>query len=201
MLDVSTLHTTDTNVILEKKFDISEVIRLALLSLDSKIEAKHLDIRAELPEERIMTRGDSDSITQVIFNLVDNAIKFSAQGGVIGLELWKQGGRAYVSVENHGKTIPSDELPHIFDRFHKADKSRGIDREGVGLGLYIVKTILDNHNEDIFVTSSDGVTTFMFSLTVTKEAKEPKEAKEAKSTKVAKASKVAKEVKESKEEA
>ena len=166
MLEMSTFQSTDSGSVLEKTFDISEVVRLALLSLDSKIEGKNLDVDAKLPEEAIRTRGDRDAITQVVYNLIDNAIKFSTQRGVVSLELWKQGSRAYVSVENIGETIRENELPHIFDRFHKADKSRSADREGVGLGLYIVKTILDNHNEDIFVTSENGVTRFMFTLTI-----------------------------------
>ena len=171
MLEMTTLQSTASESLLEGSFDVSEVVRLALLSLDGKIEEKSLGVEANLPEEPIMTRGDSDSILQVVYNLIDNAIKFSSPGGVFKLELWKQGTRAYVSVENQGETIPDDELPHIFDRFHKADRSRSADREGVGLGLYIVKTILDNHNEDIFVTSTGGVTKFMFSLTIVREAK------------------------------
>ena len=167
MLDISALQSTDAGTILERSFDISEVVRLALVSLGSKIELRQLDVGAELPEEPIMTRGDKDSITQVVYNLIDNAIKFSTPGAAIDLQLWKQGGRAYVSVENHGETIPANELPHIFERFHKADKSRSADRDGVGLGLYIVKTILDTHNENIFVTSNDGVTKFVFTLTIT----------------------------------
>ena len=166
MLDMSKLQSTDSAAVLKNSFDISEVSRLALLSLESKVEDRRLDVEAELPEEPVMTLGDKDSITQVVYNLIDNAIKFSTPGGVIRLALWKQGGRAYVSVENSGETISADEMPHIFDRFHKADKSRSADRDGVGLGLYIVKTILDNHNEDIFVTSENGVTRFMFTLTV-----------------------------------
>jgi signal transduction histidine kinase len=166
MLEISTLQFEEKAAILEKSFDVSEIVRLALLSLDGKIEEKHLGVEAELPEEKILTRGDADSITQVVFNLIDNAIKFSAPGGVIELELWKQGSRAYVSVTNHGVTIPPDELPQIFERFHKADRSRSADRDGVGLGLYIVKMILDSHNEDIFVTSSGGTTKFIFSLTI-----------------------------------
>ena len=166
MLDMSKLQSSNISATLKNSFDISEVVRLALLSLEGKIETRHLDVDAELPEEPVMTRGDSDSITQVVYNLIDNAIKFSTPGGVIRLELWKQGDRAFVSVENTGETIPVGDLSHIFDRFHKADKSRSADREGVGLGLYIVKTILDNHNEDIFVTSSDGVTKFVFTLTI-----------------------------------
>jgi signal transduction histidine kinase len=166
MLDISTIQSTSSEDVLTNSFDISEVIRLALLSLDSKIEGKQLNINAELPEEPVVTRGNRDSITQVVYNLIDNAIKFSSPSGVINLELWKKGSRAYISIENQGETIPADELPHIFDRFRKADKSRSADREGLGLGLYLVKTILDSHNEDIFVTSSNGVTKFLFTLTI-----------------------------------
>ena len=85
------------------------------------------------------------------------------------ISLWKQGDKAYVSVKDHGETIPPSELNLIFDRFHKTDRSRSLDREGVGLGLYIVKTILGNHNEDISVTSADGVTEFVFTLTLCKQ--------------------------------
>ncbi|MCL2463354.1 MAG: HAMP domain-containing histidine kinase, partial [Defluviitaleaceae bacterium] len=166
MLEVTTLQSANSGAALEGSFDISEVVKIALLSLDGKIESKRLEVEAKLPEGSIITRGNGDSIMQVVYNLIDNAIKFSPPDGIVSLELWKQGPRAYVSVENRGETIPDEELPHIFDRFHKTDKSRSIDREGVGLGLYIVKTILDNHNEDIFVTSTDGLTRFMFSLTI-----------------------------------
>jgi len=166
MLDISSVQTPEGSAILERSFDVTEVTRLALLSLGSKIEGKQLDVEAGIPEEPVNTRGDKDSITQVVYNLIDNAIKFSAPGGLISLQLWKQGLRAYVSIENRGETIPPGELPHIFDRFHKTDKSRSVDREGVGLGLYIVKTILDNHNEDIFVTSRGGVTKFVFTLAI-----------------------------------
>jgi len=169
MLEMSRLQSVEDAAIGDGNFDVTEVTRLALLSLGGKIEEKNLDVEAKLPEEAIITLGDKDSITQVVYNLIDNAIKFSDPGGVINLELWKQGMRAYVSIQNQGADIPPDELPHIFRRFHKADKSRGIDREGVGLGLYIVKTILDSHNEDIFVTSRDGVTKFIFTLTIMKQ--------------------------------
>ena len=74
-------------------------------------------------------------------------------------------GRAHVTVRNCGDTIPAAELPQLFERFHKSDKSRSEDKDGVGLGLYIVKTILEQHKERINVTSESGVTTFSFSLT------------------------------------
>ena len=166
MLDMSQLQATDPAAIANGRFDVSEVIRVTLLSLEGKIEGKKLDAEADLPEEPVVTRGDKDSITQVVYNLIDNAIKFSAGGSTIKLALWKQGGKAYVSVENTGETIPEDEMKMIFDRFHKADRARSRNRDGVGLGLYIVKTILDNHNEDIYVTSGDGITKFVFTLTI-----------------------------------
>ena len=75
-------------------------------------------------------------------------------------------GSRYVTVRNLGDTIPADELPKLFERFHKSDKSRSEDKDGVGLGLYIVKTILEQHKEQIQVTSENGVTTFRFSLSL-----------------------------------
>ncbi|MDR2570928.1 MAG: HAMP domain-containing histidine kinase [Oscillospiraceae bacterium] len=166
MTEISTLQSDESSMLQNSSFDVSEIVRLALLSFDGKLENKKLSVDAVLPDYTIMTRGDADSITRVVYNLIDNAIKFSVPAGVIGLELWQQDSRVFVSVTNQGDAIPKEELPFIFDRFHKADKSRSADRDGVGLGLFIVKKILDNHNEDIFVTSSGGTTKFIFSLTV-----------------------------------
>ena len=118
--------------------------------------------------------GDRDAINQVMYNLLENAVKFADPGSVLGVSLFKQNGKAYVSVKNHGPTIPEEELPFIFDRFHKTDRSRSLDRDGYGLGLYIVKTILGNHGEDIAVTSRDGVTELVFSLTLKTETRHPK---------------------------
>ena len=174
MLDMSRIQSADPVELLKNRFDIAEVIRLALVGLESKIEAKSLDVEAELPEEALITRGDRDSVTQVVYNLVDNAIKFSEPGGTLKIGLWKHGAKAFVSVENQGETMPEDELPLIFERFHKTDKSRSANKDGVGLGLYIVKTILDNHNEDIYVTSEDGVTKFVFTLTTIPHGKDEK---------------------------
>jgi len=169
MLDMSSLQSTDSSGTLDGKFDISEIVRLALLSLDGKIESRKLDVEANLPEEAIMTCGDSDAITQVVYNLLDNAIKFSKPQGIVGVEVWKQGALAYVSVKNNGEKIADEDLPYIFDRFHKGDKSRSFDKEGVGLGLYIVKKILDNHNQNIFVESRESLTEFIFTLAIAKE--------------------------------
>ena len=97
---------------------------------------------------------------------MDNAIKFCPQAGNISVSATISGNKAYVSIANDGQTIPSEELSLLFDRFHKLDKSRSENRDGWGLGLYIVKTIIGRHGEDISVSSHNGVTEFTFTLTL-----------------------------------
>lgn len=165
MLDLSRLQSAE-NVTAQEQFDVSEVLLRVLVSLEGKINSRHLDVDTQLPHDPVLVWGDPDAITQVCYNLLDNAIKFSAEGTTMELAITTKGGKAYVSIRNHGETIPPQELPLLFDRFHKTDRSRSVDREGVGLGLYIVKTILDNHKENITATSEDGVTEFTFTLTL-----------------------------------
>ena len=162
MLEMSRIQSVDKASLLSRSFDFSEVIMRTLLNFETKITERGLDVDAQLPEENMLVRGDEDSYTQVVYNLLDNAIKFAAPGTALGVSLWKQGGKAYVSVSNRGETISPEELPFLFDRFRKADKSRSMDRDGYGLGLAIVKTILNNHGEDVTVTSRDGLTEFIF---------------------------------------
>ena len=164
MLDLSRLQSADT-VITQEPFNICETMARILVSLETKITAKSLDVTADFPEDPLMVWGDADSITQVGYNLLENAIKFSHQGGHLGISIATKGSKAYISIRNEGITIPAEELPLIFDRFHKTDHSRSVDRDGVGLGLYIAKTILNQHKEDISVTSEDGLTEFTFTLT------------------------------------
>ncbi|MDR1065048.1 MAG: HAMP domain-containing histidine kinase [Oscillospiraceae bacterium] len=165
LLDVSRL-SAEGGEAARETFDLAELIRVTLVGMLSKLEAKELEALPELPEEPVLVVGEKDAITQVVYNLLDNAVKFAREKTALKIALWKQGGRAFVSIEDEGETIPESEMPLIFDRFHKTDRSRGVDREGVGLGLYIVKTILDKHNEDIFVSSADGMTRFTFTLQV-----------------------------------
>jgi signal transduction histidine kinase len=164
MLELSRLQSTDT-VTTQAPFDIGETMARVLISLETKITAKGLDVEADLPQEPLMAWGNSDAITQVGYNLLDNAIKFAREGGKLRVGAVTRGNKVYVSVSDEGETIPPEELPLIFDRFHKTDHSRSVDRDGVGLGLYIVKTILNDHKEDITVTSENGVTEFTFTLT------------------------------------
>ena len=156
-----------------REFDISEKIVSTMLSFEARANDKQLDVDLQLPEDSMQVLADPDAITRVLYNLMDNAVKFAAPGSTLCVSLWKSEGKAYVSVRDHGETIPPDDLPFIFDRFHKSDRSRSLDRDGVGLGLYLVKSILDAHGEDIAVTSRDGVTEFVFTLTLAKPAPKP----------------------------
>ncbi len=163
MLDVSQLQAIDP-LREGKHFDICESMRRVLISMEKKITDRNLDVDADIPEEPILVLGDKDMITQVIYNLLENATKFATEGSTLYLGVTTIDGKARVTVRNVGETIPAEELPLLFERFHKSDKSRSEDKDGYGLGLYIVKTILEQHKEKISVTSEDGVTTFSFSL-------------------------------------
>ena len=164
MLDVSQLQAIDP-LRSGGHFDICESMRRVLISMEKKINDRHLDVDADIPEEPILVLGDNDMITQVIYNLLENAAKFAREGSTLYLGVTTIDGKARVTVRNVGDTIPAEELPLLFERFHKSDKSRSEDKDGVGLGLYIVKTILEQHRETIRVTSENGVTAFTFSLT------------------------------------
>lgn len=165
MLEVSRLQDKGIPVEKMQPFDICEVMGLALITFEQKINGKRLNVDVDFPETGALALADEDAITQVVYNLIDNAVKFCPEEGELRLAVKQAvGGKLLISVANTGTTIPPEELPLVFDRFHKTDKSRSIDRDGVGLGLYIVKTILCSHEEDIFVTSRDGLTTFTFTL-------------------------------------
>jgi len=165
MLDISRLQ--DQGGIPEEKksrFDLTESVGQVLITFEQKILEKQLDVQVDMPEHSVDVFACQDYIVQVIYNLIDNAVKFCPESGVLGLRITEGGGKAYVSIRNEGETIPAEELPLVFDRFHKMDKSRSQNRDGWGLGLYIVKTIICSHGEDISVTSGSGVTEFTFTL-------------------------------------
>ena len=150
----------------KSRFDVEECMGQMLITFERKILAKDLDVQVDMPEYPVFTFAQRDYISQVIYNLIDNAVKFCPQGGMLRLRVGQGVDKLYLSVANEGPTIPSEELSLLFDRFHKIDKSRTENRDGWGLGLYIVKTIIGLHGEDISVTSTDGVTEFTFTLPV-----------------------------------
>ena len=168
MLDISRLQSQGIPEQPKRPFCIVEIGSQVLITFEQKINDKHIEVEADLPDEGLMVWADSDAITQVIYNLTDNAVKFCPQEGQLWVRVAAEGQRARVTVGNTGPTIPPEELPLVFDRFHKMDKSRSVDRDGYGLGLYIVKTIIEGHGEDIFATSKDGRTEFSFTLPIRK---------------------------------
>lgn len=164
MLDISRLQSQGISEEKKRRFDLGESIGQVLISFEQRINRKKLMVDVQLPERTVWVKADPDSITQVLYNLTDNAIKFCNERGVLRIVLEPEGQKARVTIQNSGPTVDPSELPLLFDRFHKTDKSRSMDREGVGLGLYIVKTILDSHGENISVTSENGLTSFIFTL-------------------------------------
>ena len=164
MLDISRLQDQDIPEEKKTRFDLQELVGQTLITFEQKVEAKNLTVDVDFPNHPTFTFAGADYITQVIYNLLDNAVKFCPQDGTLGVRIKAGTQKLYVSISNTGQTIPSAELPLVFDRFHKLDKSRSQNRDGWGLGLYIVKTIVMRHGEDISVTSQNGVTTFTFTL-------------------------------------
>ncbi len=165
MLEISRI--TDQEGIPEEektRFDVGECAGRVLLSFEQRITEKQLEVDVILPENPLFTIAKQDAIIQVIYNLLDNAIKFCPEKGQLRLSVLESEGKIQVTVANNGPSIPAEELPRVFDRFHKLDKSRNRQQEGWGLGLYIVKTLVCSHGEDISVSSGEGQTAFTFTL-------------------------------------
>jgi signal transduction histidine kinase len=138
-------------------FDICEMGREILISFEQKINRKHLEVEFDCEDDRMSVAADRDAIYQILYNLCDNAIKFSSEGALLRISIERLKSRkVLVSVYNEGQGISPADLPYVFERFYKSDKSRGLNKTGVGLGLFISKTIIAAHGEQISVTSEEG---------------------------------------------
>ena len=161
LLDVSRLQAGDRRFD-RRPFDICEMGRQILISFEQKINDKELEVEFDCEEERMFVLADQDAIHQVLYNLCDNAVKFSREKGRLRMRFtWSspEGGRrrkAVIAVFNEGQGIPTEDLPFVFERFYKSDKSRSLDKTGLGLGMFISKTIVDAHGETISVTGDYG---------------------------------------------
>ena len=164
LLDVSRLESGDRKFV-PQDFDIAEMARIILISFEQKIEDKRLEVEFHTDEDKMFVSADKDAIHQVLYNLCHNAIKFSKDGGrfIIKIEHF-QSKKLRVSVFDDGESLVGEDKDRVFDRFYKTDKSRGLDKTGVGLGLYICKTIVEAHDEKIGVISEDGGCEFWFTL-------------------------------------
>ncbi len=154
MLELSRIETGEATV-QTKQFNIVDLVCQTVFSFEQPIESKQLDIRG-LDHERVMVEADEGLIHQVIYNLTDNAVKFVNTGGYIEFQYGVDNNYTYISVKNSGQGLNKEELSKVFDRFYKTDRSRGLDKNGVGLGLYIVRSVVNLHGGDIVVRSIEG---------------------------------------------
>ena len=164
MLNMSKIESGDLEM-KPNNYDISDQIIHILLTFEQKIEKKNIEIIGldDLKPQYIV--ADPDMIYQVIYNLFDNAVKFTNENGFIKVTLEDQGDKIQISIKNSGTGIKPEELSRVFERFYKVDKSRSLDAKGAGLGLYIVKTMVEMHSGRIYAKSEDeNSAEFVFTL-------------------------------------
>ena len=161
-----TLNSLDSKGYLSRtNFDINRIIKDTAASFEGTCEAKNIMLDLTFSDSLQMVYADMGKIQQVLYNLIDNAIKFSHDDSVIYIQASSKYEKIFVSVKDTGIGIPRDSIKKIWDRFYKTDLSRGKDKRGTGLGLSIVKEIIQAHGENIDVISTEGVgTEFIFSL-------------------------------------
>ncbi|MDE7206416.1 MAG: HAMP domain-containing histidine kinase [Lachnospiraceae bacterium] len=151
-------------------FDINQVIKNTAASFEGTCRNKLISIELVLTDEEMLVNADMVKIQQVLYNLVDNAIKFSHKNSSIKIETIERSNKLLISVKDSGIGIPNDSIKLIWNRFYKTDLSRGKDKKGTGLGLSITKEIIQSHNENINVISTEGVgTEFIFTLEKAKD--------------------------------
>ena len=146
------------------------MIRTTILTFEGKCSEKGLSFDLLLTGKELFVRGDMVKIQQILYNLIDNAVKFSNNDSSIKIETSIRNEKVFISVKDHGIGIPKDSLSKIWERFYKSDLSRGKDKRGTGLGLSIVKEIVQAHGENINVISTEDVgTEFIFTLPLSKK--------------------------------
>lgn len=166
--DLLTLNEFDTKELLLNKtrFNIQEAIKNTAASFEAVCTPKHISIELLLLSEETYVYADQGKIQQALYNLLDNAIKFSDNDSAITVEVTRRNEKVFISIKDSGIGIPKKDLNKIWERFYKSDLSRGKDKKGTGLGLAIVKEAIAAHDEMINVISTEGVgTEFIFSLT------------------------------------
>lgn len=164
MLNLSKIEAGELSLNL-KKVDISALIFNTLLSFEQLINNKSIDITGLDTMDSLHLNADEGLINQVIYNLIDNAVKFTPDSGYIDVRAEQNSNHTTITITNSGAGIPADEIGRIFERFYKVDKSRGLDTKSTGLGLYIVKSIVEMHGGTVSASSELGkYTRFRFTL-------------------------------------
>lgn len=155
MLNLSKIEAGEVSIA-PVKYDIGKQIFDTLLSFEKQINDKNISVEGFEDMGSVPINADKDLIQQVIYNLFDNAVKFTPENGVISVHAQNEDGKTVVSIRNTGTGVSDEEISRIFERFYKVDKSRSYDVKGVGLGLYIVKTIINMHDGEITARSENG---------------------------------------------
>ena len=151
-------------------FDINHTIRMTVQTFEGVCKEKRISFNLILSGEELYVTADMSKIQQVLYNLIDNAIKFSHHDSSITIETTEKNDKVFVSVKDTGIGIPKESIKRIWERFYKSDLSRGKDKKGTGLGLSIVKEIIAAHDQNINCISTEGVgTEFIFTLPMKKE--------------------------------
>jgi signal transduction histidine kinase len=146
-------------------FDVNAMIKKTAMTFEGICTKKKITLNLEFVSDEENVSADFGRIQQVLYNLIDNAIKFSHQNSTVDIITEEKGSKVMVSVKDHGIGIPKDAINKIWERFYKTDLSRGKDKKGTGLGLSIAKEIIEAHDENITVVSTEGAgTEFTFSL-------------------------------------
>lgn len=146
-------------------FDLILLTRNIVASFEGQCSGKKITLDVVFGSKAYMVNADQTKIQQVIYNLLDNAIKFSHNNSTININVTDKNDKIFFSIKDSGIGIPKESLNKIWDRFYKTDSSRGKDKTGSGLGLSIVKEVISSHNENINVISTEGVgTEFIFTL-------------------------------------
>ena len=165
-------------------FDVNETVIRTVFTFEKPLEEKGIEVRG-LDNGKVMVEADPDLIHQVVYNLIENAVKFCNEHGYIEVSYRADDAYTYVGIKNSGDGIAKDEIPHIFDRFYKTDKSRSREKGGAGLGLHIVRSIVNLHGGDIVVRSVEGeYCEFVFSIPKPQKGKKAQQAIAASSGKM-----------------
>jgi signal transduction histidine kinase len=173
LFELSKLETEQVEPTIES-FPIAELVQDIVMQYEPQAEEHEIDLRAELPERHARVEADIGLVERALSNLIDNAIHYTPEGGQVRVRLDNQERAVCVEVEDTGPGIPEDDLPHIFERFYRVEKSRDREKGGAGLGLAIAKTILELHGRTLEVESTVGEgTIFRFSLPLVATTERP----------------------------
>ncbi len=173
MLNISRIEAGKLELSLSQ-VNFAHLICTVMLGFEQAAESKRITVSGLDDLNGITVWGDETLLSQIVFNLVDNAVKFTPEDGSISVSLAREDGFAVFRIRNSGKGIPAEDLELIFERFYKVDKSRGLDSKSFGIGLYIVKSIIELHHGTITVSSTENeYTEFTVKLPVQPDGETP----------------------------